>query len=86
MHSINQNTYSVEIIQKTNNPIYEQRESSLTHSPFHLEIILYTAIKLGNETEVTKAINQYIHHGIVIGRLSLRVIKKRIRIYSKKLS
>ena len=65
-----QKTIPIKIISKTNNAIYEQRESGITHSPFSLEYNLYQAIKLGDVTQVNNIIDIYLLNGLVVGSLS----------------
>lgn len=60
----------IEIISSSSNPIYSERESGLTHSPFEMEYILYTGIKLGNIEQVNSSIAAYLKSGLVVGHLS----------------
>ena len=64
-------TIKMDILPAVENIIYEQRESGVTHTPFELEYILYTAIKDGEAAMVETAIEQYLNHGLVVGRMSL---------------
>lgn len=64
------NITKIEIISSDPNPIYSQRESGITHSPFEMEYILYNGIKQGNVKQVNSAIDAYLKSGLVVGRLS----------------
>ena len=44
--------YKVEILPQTPNALFTQRENGLTHSPFSLELALYTALKNGDEASM----------------------------------
>ena len=62
--------YKVEILPQTPNALFTQRESGLTHSPFSLELALYTALKNGDEAAMRLAMEAYFAAGFVIGRMS----------------
>lgn len=62
--------YKVEVLPESKIPIYDQRESGLTHTPFQLEYNIYISIKNGDETALASAIDKYFDYGFVIGRMS----------------
>ena len=62
--------YKVEILPQTPNALFTQRENGLTHSPFSLELALYTALKNGDEASMRLAMEDYFAAGFVIGRMS----------------
>ena len=59
--------YKVEILPQTPNALFTQRENGLTHSPFSLELALYTALKNGDEASMRLAMEDYFAAGFVIG-------------------
>ena len=61
----------MDILPAAENIIFEQRESGVTHTPFQLEHILYIAIQNGDAEVVETAIENYLKHGLVVGRMSL---------------
>lgn len=67
------NEIRIEILPLANNNIFEQRESGLTHSSFHLEYLLYQNIGMGNVKEVEDTISQYLSQGLTIGNLSNQI-------------
>ena len=62
--------YKVEILPQSPNALFTQRENGLTHSPFSLELALYTALKNGDEAAMRLAMEDYFAAGFVIGRMS----------------
>ncbi len=68
--------YKIEVLPKYNNPIFEQRESGTTHTPFELEYVLYNAIKDGNTKAMLSAMNKYFEQGFVIGRMSMNELRQ----------
>ncbi|HOO28508.1 MAG TPA: AraC family transcriptional regulator [Lachnospiraceae bacterium] len=62
--------WKAEILPDTKDPIYEQRETGTTHTPFRLEYVLYQSIMQGNKKQMILAIEEYLQNGLVIGRLS----------------
>lgn len=67
---------NIEILSPSPNQIYEQRETGVTHSPFQLEYPLFQAIREGNTTEVGTAIQNYLKHGLIVGRLSRNTLRQ----------
>ena len=71
-------SYQVEVLPVTAHPLYDTRESGKTHTPFSLERALCTAIELGDEAAMDRAIADYMAHGFVVGTMSgdrLRQVK-----------
>ena len=71
-------SYQVEVLPVTAHPLYDPRESGKTHTPFSLERALCTAIELGDEAAMDRAIADYMAHGFVVGTMSgdrLRQVK-----------
>lgn len=71
-------SYQVEVLPATAHPLYDTRESGKTHTPFALERALCTAIELGDEAAMDRAIADYMVHGFVVGTMSgdrLRQVK-----------
>lgn len=66
----------VEIIQESVDPLYEQRESGVFHTAFQLEYILYNAIRNGDVVEMEKAVNDYLHNGVTMGKMSSNSIRQ----------
>ena len=56
-------SYQVEVLPVTAHPLYDTRESGKTHTPFSLERALCTAIELGDEAAMDRAIADYMAHG-----------------------
>ena len=59
-------SYQVEVLPVTAHPLYDTRESGKTHTPFALERALCTAIELGDEAAMDRAIADYMAHGFVV--------------------
>lgn len=66
----NETKIKVDIIPKSSNMIYEQRESGMTHSSFQSEYNLYRAIEAGDVDKVKQCITNYIDAGLTVGHLS----------------
>ena len=65
------NPYKVEMLPESDDAISEERESGMTHSPFYLDVVLYSAIRNGDTEGVIQSINDYLGKGLVIGRMSM---------------
>lgn len=65
-----ENNMKINILPESDNMIYEQRETGITHTPFQWEMAVYHAIKEGNQSALITAIEQYMENGFVIGKLS----------------
>ena len=59
-----------EFLDSSKNFIYDARETGKTHSSFHYEIMLFTAIKDGNIDGVKHALETYKASGLIIGHMS----------------
>lgn len=51
-------------------PMFEQRESGRTHSPYETEMRFYMSIRQGDVIKVRRAMDDFLASGIVAGRLS----------------
>lgn len=61
---------SINILPPTKNPIFEQRETCVTHTPYMVETAFYSLVQAGDVERVKNSIDNFIKDGIVIGRLS----------------
>ena len=61
---------SINILPPTKNPIFEQRETCVTHTPYMVETAFYSLVQAGDVEKVKESIEKFINDGIVIGRLS----------------
>lgn len=52
------------------NPLFEQRESGLTHTPYEVEIAFYDCIRRGDVEGVKRGISSLIDNALVVGRMS----------------
>ncbi|MEG0545973.1 MAG: AraC family transcriptional regulator [Oscillospiraceae bacterium] len=52
------------------NPIFEQRETGQTHTPYQAEIRFYSCIKEGNSELLINEMDSFFKSGFVIGRMS----------------
>lgn len=68
--------YNFEILPGTENPLFHERENSITHSPFSLELKLYRALGRGDADTLKDAIENYIDSGFVIGRMSTNSLRE----------
>lgn len=62
--------YKVKVLPPSADALFTQREDGMTHSPFSLELPLYTALKNGDEPALRRAMEAYFSAGFVIGRMS----------------
>lgn len=76
MNDKNKVKIPMEVLPDSNNALYEQRESGLTHSAFSMEYVLYQAIQAGDQKQVLKVIDDYLENGLVVGKLSDNTIKQ----------
>lgn len=60
----------LEVLPKSDNPLYLERELGVTHTPFKLELSLFNAIKDGDEEALKKAIQDYLDYGVIIGNMT----------------
>lgn len=51
-------------------PVFEQRETGRTHSPYEREVRLYSLVKNGDVEGVRSAAKALLSSGVVVGRLS----------------
>ncbi len=61
---------SINILPQAKNPIFEQRETCVTHTPYMVETAFYSLVQAGDVEKVKNSIDNFIKDGIVIGRLS----------------
>lgn len=72
---MNKQNFKVDVLPETN-VLYEERERGITHSPFELELLVFTAIRHGNTEAVESAIREYMEKGIVMGKMSMDPIRQ----------
>lgn len=61
---------NIQILPNYRNPVFEQRESGITHTSFVEETTFYSFIQCGNVDMINRYFENYIKKGIVIGHLS----------------
>ena len=61
---------SINVLPQAKSPIFEQRETCVTHTPYMVETAFYSLVQAGDVERVKNSINNFIENGIVIGRLS----------------
>lgn len=61
---------NIYVLPAADNPLFQQRESGVTHTPYMAETVFYTEIQKGNVEGVSKMLEEFLASGIVVGRLS----------------
>ena len=61
---------NIEILPKGENPLFQQRESGVVHTPYSREVFFYNFIKNGDVDGVRGAIGQFVQNALVVGRMS----------------
>lgn len=59
-----------ETLEKTDNSLYNERETGLTHSAFSREYTLFRSIQAGDVEAVRTKASEYLQEGITMGNLS----------------
>lgn len=62
--------FSINVLPLNKNPIFEQRETCVTHTSYMVETAFYSLVQAGDVEKVKNSIDNFIKDGIVIGRLS----------------
>ncbi len=56
--------------QAKENPLFDQRESGVRHTPYQAETAFYNCIKAGDSALLEHKMQEYLQSGFVVGRLS----------------
>lgn len=67
---------NIQILPKTDDPSFEQRESGVTHTTYLEETAFYSLIQQGNTDMVRQLFGKHMAQGIVIGHLSDNSIRQ----------
>lgn len=66
-----ENPINIEVLPKdVTNPMFEQRESGRTHTPYEAEQSFYDCIRRGDVEELEKRVSYYVDNALVVGRMS----------------
>lgn len=61
---------SFEVPGQTGDPLTEQRESGVTHTPYETEQALFGCIENGDKSGLAQMMDEFLHRNIVAGRMS----------------
>lgn len=67
---------NVQVLKNTNNPLFEQRETGVTHTPYLEETAFYSLIQQGDTEMVRQRLREYFTSAIVVGRLSENPVRQ----------
>lgn len=67
---MNEKPYGIEIAPTGGDPVFAQRETGVTHTPYETEKVFYSCIRAGDAEGVKKFFGDYLAQGIVVGRMS----------------
>lgn len=70
------NIHNIEILPASTNPLFEERETGITHTAFEFEMALFQFIKLGDVKNVITSMENYLSSGLVVGRLSSNSLRQ----------
>lgn len=62
--------YGIEIAPTGCDPVFTQRETGVSHTPYETEKVYYSCIRAGDAEGVKKFFGEYLEQGIVVGRMS----------------
>ncbi len=63
--------FNVQMMPKgVQNPLFEQRESGIAHTPYEVEVAFYDCIRRGDVDGVKKGISMLFSNALVVGRMS----------------
>ena len=61
---------NIQILPKTSNPFFEQREHGIAHTSYLEETVFFSYLQQGNVELVKQSLAKYLDAGIIIGHLS----------------
>ena len=62
--------YEIEIVPTGRDPVFEQREAGVAHTPYETEKVFYSCIRAGDAEGVRRFFDDYLSQGIVVGSMS----------------
>ncbi len=62
--------YEIEIAPTGRDPVFEQREAGVAHTPYETEKVFYSCIRAGDAEGVRRFFDDYLSQGIVVGSMS----------------
>lgn len=67
---------NIQILPRTENPLFEQRETGVVHTSYLEETAFYSQVQQGNTKMVQRMLNGYLTSSVVIGRLSENPVRQ----------
>lgn len=61
---------NIKILPHTDNPLFEQRESGITHTSYLEETAFFSLVQQGNTNMVKQMLSKYITSGVIVGCIS----------------
>lgn len=72
----NEKLLNIQIVPSADNPLFEQRESGITHTSYLEETAFFSFVQQGNTEMVKQMLGKMISSGIVIGHLSKDCVRQ----------